>query len=39
MVPYSTLEAGFRLMLHGLAIEMLHGFLRREKRARAAAAS
>lgn len=38
MVPYSTLEAGFRLMLHGLAIEMLHGFLRREKRLRAAAA-
>jgi hypothetical protein len=31
MVPYSTLEAGFRLMLHGLAIEMLHGFLRRLK--------
>jgi hypothetical protein len=38
MVPYSTLEAGFRLMLHGLAIEMLHGFLRREKQAAAARA-
>ncbi|MBI3708546.1 MAG: hypothetical protein HY246_12855 [Proteobacteria bacterium] len=35
MVPYSTLEAGFRLMLHGLAIEMLHGFLRRLKANRA----
>ena len=34
-VPYSTLEAGFRLMLHGLAIEMLHGFLVGEKRRRA----
>jgi hypothetical protein len=31
MVPYSTLQAGFRLMLHGLAIEMLHGFLVRLK--------
>lgn len=38
MVPYSTLEAGFRLMLHGLAIEMLHGFLVGEKRRRAAPA-
>lgn len=38
MVPYSTLEAGFRLMLHGLAIEMLHGFLVGEKRRRAASA-
>jgi hypothetical protein len=39
MVPYSTLEAGFRLMLHGLAIEMLHGFLRGEKRRRGTVAS
>lgn len=37
MVPYSTLQAGFRLMLHGLAIEMLHGFLVAEKRRCAAA--
>jgi hypothetical protein len=27
MVPESTLRAGFRLMLHGLATEVLHGFL------------
>lgn len=33
IVPFSTLEAGFRLMLHGLATETLHGFLRRMKAA------
>jgi hypothetical protein len=27
MVPESTLKAGFRLVLHGLATEVLHGFL------------
>ncbi len=27
LVPFSTLRAGFRLMLHGLSTEMLHGFL------------
>lgn len=27
LVPHSTLEAGFRLMLHGLSTEVLHGFL------------
>ncbi|HTU10873.1 MAG TPA: hypothetical protein VMG08_08225 [Allosphingosinicella sp.] len=36
MVPFSTLAAGFRLVLHGLATEVLHGFLR-ELKARAAA--
>ncbi len=38
MVPLSTLLAGFRLMLHGLAAESLHALLRQHKR-RAAAAS
>lgn len=28
MVPLSTMEAGFRLMLHGLDAENLHGFIR-----------
>ena len=32
MLPLSTLNAGFRLMLHGLAAEQLHYFLRLEKR-------
>lgn len=27
LVPISTLEAGFRLMLHGLDAELLHGYL------------
>lgn len=27
LVPESTLRAGFRLMLHGLSTEVLHGFL------------
>ena len=31
MVPFSTLGAGFRLVLHGLATEVLHGFLRELK--------
>jgi hypothetical protein len=32
MVPLSTLQAGFRLMLHGLAAESLHSTLREYKR-------
>ncbi len=32
MVPLSTLRAGFRLMLHGLAAESLHALLRQHKR-------
>lgn len=36
MVPLSTLRAGFRLMLHGLAAEGLHALLVRHKRAQAA---
>jgi len=31
MIPLSTLRAGYRLMLHGLATETLHGFLRQAK--------
>ncbi|MCW8126095.1 DUF6999 family protein [Microbulbifer halophilus] len=31
MVPHTTLQAGFRLMLHGLDAELLHGYLRRLK--------
>ncbi|WP_420138558.1 DUF6999 family protein [Sphingomonas sp.] len=31
MVPHSTLRAGFRLVLHGLSTELLHGFLRELK--------
>ena len=31
LVPFSTLRAGFRLMLHGLSTEVLHGFLRELK--------
>jgi hypothetical protein len=37
LLPFSTLRAGFRLMLHGLSTEVLHGFLR-ELKARQAAA-
>lgn len=33
MVPHTTLQAGFRLMLHGLDAELLHGYLRSLKRA------
>jgi hypothetical protein len=32
VVPLSTLAAGFRLMLHGLAAETLHATLREQKR-------
>jgi hypothetical protein len=28
MVPLSTMEAGFRLMLHGLDAENLYGFVK-----------
>lgn len=31
MVPNTTLQAGFRLMLHGLDAELLHGYLRKLK--------
>jgi hypothetical protein len=37
LVPLPTWGAGRRLMLHGLATETLHGFLREEKARRAAA--
>jgi len=36
MVPESTLRAGYRLVLHGLASEMLYELLVREKRKLAA---
>jgi hypothetical protein len=36
LVPFSTLRAGFRLMLHGLSTEVLHGFLRELKTRQAA---
>ncbi|MGH9532720.1 MAG: DUF6999 family protein [Terriglobales bacterium] len=39
MVPLSTLMAGFRLMLHGLAAESLHALLRQHKRRAATAAA
>lgn len=39
LVPFSTLRAGFRLMLHGLSTEILHGFLREMKARRAAPAA
>ena len=39
MVPLTTLSAGFRLMLHGLAAETLHATLRESKRQQAAARS
>lgn len=32
LVPQSTLRAGFRLLLHGLVTEQLHGYLRQLKR-------
>ncbi|MBV9542683.1 MAG: hypothetical protein JO167_15595, partial [Alphaproteobacteria bacterium] len=36
MVQLSTLQAGYRLMMHGLDCEALHGWLRSMKRAQAA---
>jgi hypothetical protein len=36
LIPLSTLRAGWRLMLHGLAAEQLHFHLRQWKRAQAA---
>ncbi len=36
LVPLSTLEAGFRLMMHGLDCEALHGWLRAMKARQAA---
>ena len=36
LVPLSTLRAGYRLLLHGLAAETLHAWLRRCKRQAAA---
>lgn len=36
LVPHSTLAAGFRLMLHGLSSEVLHGFLVQLKKRQAA---
>ncbi|SDK54214.1 DUF6999 family protein [Microbulbifer yueqingensis] len=36
MVPHTTLQAGYRLMLHGLDAEILHGYLREQKAAAAA---
>ncbi len=36
MVPLSTLQAGYRLMMHGLDCEGLHGWLRTMKRRQAA---
>lgn len=35
MVPLSTLQAGFRLMMHGYDAEALHGYLREMKRRQA----
>jgi len=39
MVPLSTLQAGYRLMMHGLDCEGLHGWLREMKRRQAAGQS
>lgn len=36
LVPMSTLRAGFRLVLHGLSTEMLHGFLMQMRKAQEA---
>jgi hypothetical protein len=36
LVPLSTLQAGYRLMMHGLDCEGLHGWLRQMKRRQAA---
>jgi hypothetical protein len=38
MVPLSTFQAGFRLMMHGYDAEALHGYLRAAKRAQASGA-
>lgn len=38
LVPLSTLRAGFRLMLHGLSTELLHGMLLQMKRRHESAA-
>ena len=38
MVPLSTFQAGFRLMMHGYDAEALHGYLREAKRAQASCA-
>jgi len=38
-VPLSTLEAGYRLMMHGLDVEGLHGWLRTLRRRQAAGLS
>ncbi len=35
LVPHSTLRAGFRLVLHGLSTEVLHGFLLQLKKEQA----
>jgi hypothetical protein len=35
LVPLSTMQAGFRLMMHGLDCEALHGWLRLLKRRQA----
>lgn len=35
LIPHSTLNAGYRLMLHGLDCEALHGWLRELKRRQA----
>ena len=37
MVAQSTLRAGYRLVLHGLASEMLHAYLVQKKRVQAQA--
>lgn len=39
LVPFSTLRAGFRLVLHGLSTEVLHGFLRELKARQTATAT
>ena len=38
MVPLSTFQAGFRLMMHGYDAEALHGYLREAKRRQAVCA-
>ena len=39
MIPLSTFEAGFRLMMHGYDAEALHGYLRLLKRQQAGGGS
>ena len=36
LIPLTTMQAGFRLMMHGLDCEALHGWLRLMKRRQAA---